>query len=158
MQKPEPQLSPDAVSELLTVIQTAVRTTLRVSLRPADGSQKNQDGLELVNDGWLKLQKRLNQDPRINNPRAYAHLTAKKLCFDYFRKLSVRHRSLQDSALRYLRLIPEFDAWKVEKEWLTGFAKWKTSDATSPANVETLDRLLEQEDLIDPKVAALRWE
>src|SRR5262245_43338843 len=157
MQKPERQLSPDAVSELLAVIQASVRATLRVSLRPTDGSQKNQDGLELVNDGWLKLQRRLHQDPPINNPKAYAHLTGKKLCFDYFRRLSVRHRSLQDSALRYLRLIPEFSAWKVEKQWLTGFAKWQTGD-TTPADVETLDTLVGQTDLLDPRVAALRWE
>lgn len=54
-------------------------------------------------------------------------------------------------------MIPEFSAWKVEKEWLTRFAKWQTGDIT-PADVETLDTLVGQRDLLDPKVAALRWE
>jgi DNA-directed RNA polymerase specialized sigma24 family protein len=145
MQKPEPQMTPDAVSELLAVIQAAVRATLRVSLRPSDGSQKNQDALELVNDGWIKLQKRLKEDPPVKNPKAYAHLTGKKLCFDYFRRQSARHRSVQDSALRYLRLISEFAAWKADGEWLTGFAKWEMDRAISPASGEALDACWKKE-------------
>jgi hypothetical protein len=78
MENPEPRLSEDVVAELLAAIQAVIRKTLRVTLRPADGSQKNQDGLELVNDGWIKLQKRLKQQPPVENPQAYAHLTGKR--------------------------------------------------------------------------------
>src|SRR5262245_2282785 len=90
-----------AVAEWLEVIRRAVRSTLRVSLRASDGSQRNQDGMELVNDAWLKLQKRIQNGGPVQDARAYAFLTARKLCFDYFRSLSAEHRSLRDCVLRF---------------------------------------------------------
>lgn len=100
------QLDPAVIADLLVGIQRAVRKRLRVSLRPDDGSPRNQDALELVHDAWMKLQHRLENGGPVQNSQAYAYLTAKNLCWDYLRRQSPQHRSLRDSALRFLRITP----------------------------------------------------
>ncbi|HJZ73148.1 MAG TPA: sigma factor [Vicinamibacterales bacterium] len=157
VQQSQIELDEATVNELLATIQRAVRKTLRVNLRADDGSERNQDALELVHDAWMKLQNRLNEAKPVQSPNAYAYITARKLCFDYLRRLSGRHRSLLDSALRYLRLTPGFAAWKVDGKWLTGFARWQV-DGTPIASSAAIQRLLDRKGaILDPAVKALSW-
>src|SRR5262245_5833810 len=129
------------IADLLSAIQRAVRTTLRVGLRADDGSQRNQDALALVHDAWAKLQHRLDSGNPVQNPTAYAFLTARNLCLDYLRRQSPQQRSLRDSVLRILRVTPGFAAWRTNGRWLTGFDQWQAT-AKPPVSSETIRALL----------------
>jgi DNA-directed RNA polymerase specialized sigma24 family protein len=152
-----PQLDEPAVVDLLAVIERAVRTTLHVGLRPSDGSQRNQDALELVNDAWMKLQQRLVEGTPVQNPRAYAFLTARKLCFDHLRRRSVLQRSLRDSALRFLRVTPGLAAWKTDGRWLTGFDRWEAEGRRAVPSDQLCALLSAQNSLCDANHGTLNW-
>src|SRR5262245_58770359 len=125
------------LSHLLTgqatpVIEGVVRSKLRASLHPEDGSEQNQDAIDIVNDVRTALiaeLRSLKQDSSgrcINNFQSYVAVMAFNACYAYLRRKRPQRHSLK-KRLRYLRSHhPDLAVWESgEGEWFCGLKAWK---------------------------------
>jgi hypothetical protein len=102
----ERQLS-GIISAFSPTIKAIVRSKLRVSLDPADGSRKNQDALEVIGDinalllAQLRGLKSNPSDRTISNFGGYVAVVTYHACYQYLRRIYPERWRLKNK-LRYL--------------------------------------------------------
>lgn len=103
--------------ELEPAIKGVVRRSMRVSLRPDDGSPANQDASDLVSEVKILLLKKLRrikeaESPQIENLTAYAISITQNAYYQYLRNKHPNRLKLTNQ-LRYLLSHHErFSIWK----------------------------------------------
>jgi len=115
------------------IILRVLRMKLHVSLRGANGTQANQDALEIAAELRLNLVKELKAiqqgaGKQITSFHDYVAVKAYSACSDYFREKNPR-RSRLKNALRYqLRNNPRFALWRAgDNRWYAGLQEWHAS-------------------------------
>jgi hypothetical protein len=131
------------------VISRILRTKLRVSLNGANGTQANQDALEIAAGLRLVLVndlKALQQDAtrQITSFPDYVAIKTYSACADYFRGQNPRRWRLKN-ALRYqLKHNSRFALWQADdNRWYAGFQEWQSIDiSVDDGNSAAFDRSL----------------
>jgi DNA-directed RNA polymerase specialized sigma24 family protein len=136
LERDEPT-SEDLLGQLATehaqpVIEKIVRSKLRVSLKPSDGSHLNQDAMEICGDvqaqvlNQLRAVKEFPDRKTINNFRSYVAVITYNACSEYLRRKHPE-RSRLKNRLRYLLTHqPALALWEgEEQELLCGLAAWR---------------------------------
>ena len=109
-------------AEILTAVRRYVKDRLRVSLSNTDGTLKNQDAQQLVQDVFANF---IEDRDRAEDPVAYAVGIARRRVQDYFGAVKIVYTKLQDRLRYYLRNVPGFALWPDESgELLCGYAAW----------------------------------
>ena len=114
------------------IVTKILKTKLRVSMNGANGSQSNQDALEIASSLCMTLIHDLrvlqkNPDKQIASFSDYVAVKAYSACADYFRQLNPNRWRLKN-ALRYqLKNNARYALWKAEdNRWYAGFAESRT--------------------------------
>jgi hypothetical protein len=113
------------------IIKGIIKSKMHVSLRVADGSQQNQDALEIyseVNALLIAALRRLKTDQHrpINNLGSYIAVITYHACYEHLRRKYPQRHSLKNR-LRYLFTHrAEFALWEsAEAQWLCGLVEWR---------------------------------
>jgi hypothetical protein len=114
-----------------SVIRSAVRNKLRVSLRANDFREQNLDGLDVLQDIRLKLIRKLSGEEQdssaIQSFSDYAATVAYRTCSDYLRAKYPVRTSLKNCLRRILDKANEFAGWQTpDGEMVCGFVGWKS--------------------------------
>jgi hypothetical protein len=117
------------------VIKSVLRSKLRVSLSPSDGSFENQEALEIESEVIALLLAELNELQQaaapdvIGNFRSYVAVVTFHACARYLRRKNPQRGQLK-SRLRYLLTTrTDFALWQSgEKNWLCGFKQWQVRE------------------------------
>jgi hypothetical protein len=115
------------------VINKIVRSKLRVPLSQAEGSERNQDALEIVGDLRItilselrRLKNRSDGRASVNNLSQYVAIKTHSACADYFREKNPQRWRLKNSLRHHLRRNPDFALWQSEgHRWLCGLSSWR---------------------------------
>jgi hypothetical protein len=114
------------------VITKIIRNKLRVSLTGAEGSERNQDALELAGDlratilSELRGLKAGSNRKAINNLQQYVAIKAYSACADYFREQHPQRWRLKNSLRHHLRQNSDFALWESDgHRWLCGLIAWQ---------------------------------
>jgi len=139
------------------VVTKIIKSKLRVPLNPAQGSERNQDALDIVGDLRAKIiseLRRLKESPNgkaINNLQHYVAVKAYSACNDYFREQNPQRWRTKNSLRHHLMQHPDFALWKsVEHRWLCGLSAWQGAEQIPERLTDRLQRLTE-----NPGVALL---
>lgn len=146
------EASESLLAQLITehaelVIEKIIRSKLRVSLKPFDGSHLNQDALEINGDvralllNQLRSLKEFPEQKTINNFRSYAAVVTYNACSEYLRRKHPQRNRLKNRLRYLLTHQPDFALWEdKEQEWLCGLAEWRgrTKDVTSSERLQQL--------------------
>jgi hypothetical protein len=128
--------SDELLSQLISeqvepVITKIIRNKLRVPLTGAEGSERNQDALELAGDlratilSELRGLKAGSNRKAINNLQQYVAIKAYSACTDYFREQHPQRWRLKNSLRHHLRQNPDFALWESDgHRWLCGLSAW----------------------------------
>jgi len=124
-----PSEAPSVFSELDDLIAGIVRGKLRVSLRPDDGRQENQDALEIVSKARVEVLRKLQADSSdVRNLRDYASTVTYHACAEYLRGKYAGRFRLQYKLRYFLSHHRDFGIWTDDAGVLTcGLAKWKSA-------------------------------
>jgi hypothetical protein len=125
-----------------------IKSKLRVSLSHAQGSQQNQDALEIAGDvcaqiiSELRSLKASPQRRPISDFPNYVAIKAYSACADYFREKNPLRWRLRDLLRHHLKQNQKFALWQGEdRRWLCGLRAWV--DGKSPrSGVDQLPQLL----------------
>ncbi|HEX8845559.1 MAG TPA: hypothetical protein VF791_12985 [Pyrinomonadaceae bacterium] len=127
-----------------------IKSKLRVSLSSAQGSERNQDALELAGDLRLTVLSELRRLKSSSNPRLitnlqdYVAVKTFSACADYFREKNPRRWRLKSSLRHHLRHNPRFALWESEgHRWLCGLSDWRESENAPTTLTERLRQLSE---------------
>jgi hypothetical protein len=114
-----------------------IKSKLRVSLSPAQGSHQNQDALEIAGDVCAQIiseLRSLKTNPQrrpINDFPNYVAIKAYSACADYFREKNPQRWRLRDLLRHHLKQNQKFALWQSEdRRWLCGLRSW--ADEKSP--------------------------
>lgn len=116
------------------VITRILRAKLRVSLTVANGTQTNQDALEIANGLRITLLrdlKALQSNParQIASFHDYVAIKAYSACADYFRERNPRRWRLKNSLRYQLKHNPRFALWQAgDNRWYAGFQGWRANE------------------------------
>jgi hypothetical protein len=118
------------------VIAKILQSRLRVSLNGSQGSQDNQDALEIAGELRATLiadLRKMQQHPHqksITSFRDYVATKTYSACADYFREKNPRRWGLKNLLRYQLNHHPQFALWKAENSsWYAGLREWQeTSD------------------------------
>jgi hypothetical protein len=133
-------------------IKTIIRNKLQVSLSESDGSQQNQDALEV--DSEVKAQliaelRAVKTDPQkraINNFRSYVAVITFHSCYEYLRRKYPQRASLKDKLRHLLNNHADFNLWesidKSSRELVCGFDWWQKK-GVAPAQAVHIERIRE---------------
>lgn len=130
------------------VVEKVIRSKLRVSLKPSDGSHLNQDALEISSDAQaqvLNQLRSLKESPErkaIRNFRSYVAVVTHNACSEYLRR-KYPERSRLKNRLRYLLTHqPALALWEDEEEGdlLCGLVQCRGQKSSAASN-ERLQRL-----------------
>lgn len=112
------------------IIRSIVKSRLRVSLKPVDGSLENQDALEVCCEiladlvyALRRLQEGLG--PSINNFQGYVAVITYNACHDYLRRKYPRRHGLKNRLRYLLTHHPEFSLWEIEGVMVCGLTAWR---------------------------------
>jgi hypothetical protein len=131
-------------NQIRPVVEKTLRSKLRVSLKPEDFTQANQDGLELAGEVNVLLTSelgRLRSNPNgkvIHNLAGYVVSVTVNAYRQYLRaKYPLRHRLR--SKLRYLLTHhPDFALWEDEPGWFCGFRRDQRSQSIQPPDAAAI--------------------
>ena len=133
------------------LINRIIRIKLRVSLSPAQGSDQNQDALEIAGDVRAQILSELRslKADRERRPICdFAGFVATKTysaCADYFRERNPQRRRLRDLLRNQLNQNRKFALWEAEPgRWLCGFRTWAEENALA-LNADRERRLWDDE-------------
>jgi DNA-directed RNA polymerase specialized sigma24 family protein len=124
------------------VVEKVIRSKLRVSLKPSDGSHLNQDALEISSDAQAQVLNQLRaikdapERKVILNFRSYVAVITHNACSEYLRR-KYPERSRLKNRLRYLLTHqPTFALWEDEEEGelLCGLAAWREQKRGASSN------------------------
>ena len=121
------------------IIRNVIRSTLRVSLGPNDGSHRNQNALEIAGDVRALLiaeVSALKSNPGakvIGSFRSYVAVTTYHACYEHLRREHPQRAQLKEKIRYLLTHHPAFALWAGEdKEWLGGFEFWRGQGEVEP--------------------------
>lgn len=132
------------------VITRIVRSKLRVTLSQTEGSERNQDALEIVSDLRITILSELrrlkdssDECSSINNLQQYVAIKTHSACADYFREKNPQRWRLKNSLRHHLRRNPDFALWESEgHRWLCGLSGWREGELPNQQS-SPLQELLE---------------
>jgi hypothetical protein len=132
------------------VITKIIKNKLRVPLTEAEGSERNQDALELAGDlratilSELRSLKAGSHGKVINNLQHYVAIKAYSACTDYFREQHPQRWRLKNSLRHHLRQNPDFALWESEgHRWLCGLIAWADAAQIPEPLTDQLQQLSE---------------
>lgn len=129
------------------VIRNVIRGKLRVSFSESDGSQSNQDALDVENDVHTLLLTQLRaikarpDANSIANFSSYVAAVTYNACYRYLRKKYPQRTRLKNRVRYLLTNNKAFALWETrEREWFGGFALWSDQNRR-PAQASLLQQL-----------------
>lgn len=136
------------------VIRNIIRGKLRVSFSESDGSQSNQDALDVENDVHTLLLTQLRaikarpDANSINNFSSYVAAVTYNACYRYLRKKYPQRTRLKNRVRYLLTNNKAFALWETrEREWFGGFALWSDHNRR-PAQASLLQQLRDNPEAI----------
>ncbi len=139
----------DALSDLLIrhiqpTIEKTIRAKLRVSLKPTDFNQTNQDALELLSEVKLLLVSELGKlksnhtVKTIQNLHSYVISVTINAYRQYLRKKYPQRQQLKNKLRYLLTHHPKFALWENEQGVICSFREKR--QAFAPPNAETIQK------------------
>ena len=158
----------DLLNSVDSVIRSAVRQKLRVTLRANDYREQNLDGLDALQDIRLKLIRKLSGEDgeengtEIQDFSAYAATVAYRTCSDYLRAKYPARTSLKNCLRRLLDKAEEFASWEGSTgELVCGYRGWTNpsfrTDAAKVAEVKGDPWLLPRAAIPQGGSSIMRW-
>jgi DNA-directed RNA polymerase specialized sigma24 family protein len=136
------------------VIRNIIRGKLRVSFSATDGSQSNQDALDIGNDVHTLLLTQLRSikacpnGKSISNFSSYVAAVTYNACYRYLREKYPQRTRLKNRVRYLLTHNDAFVVWETrQREWLCGFALWRAQEM-KPAQVGRLQQLRDNPEAI----------
>jgi len=137
------------------VIRNIIRGKLRVSFSSTDGSQSNQDALDIGNDVHTLLLTQLRSvkarpnGNSITNFSSYVAAVTYNACYRYLREKYPQRTRLKNRVRYLLTHNDAFVVWETrQREWLCGFALWRDQNM-KPAQVGRLQQLRDNPEAIE---------
>ncbi len=154
------------LAELMTdgvepLVKSLIRNQLRVSLRPDDERQINQDALDMVGDIEALIVAKLNGFKlnsglgKIENLEAYVKTVAKNASNHYLRRKHPNRLRLKNQLRYMLTRDRRFALWTGEDDnWICGLREWQEWQASSNDEdpSETLKLVFAEEDISPDKI------
>jgi hypothetical protein len=139
------------------IIEKIIRSKLHASLSPIDGSEQNQNALEVRSDvhvrliaGLRSLKAERSARP-IRDFRGYVAVVAYNACSHYLRQKYPRRHSLKNRVRYVLTHQPGLSLWEDETgEWLCGFIAWR-GRGVERASAPRLEELRDSQSLRGPR-------
>jgi hypothetical protein len=113
------------------VINRIIKTRLRVSLHQDQGSNENQDALEIASNLRASVIAELRELQNGSAARAivsfpdYVAIKTFSACADYLREKNPQRFRLKNLLRRHLKQDPRFDLWRgKDHRWYAGLSSW----------------------------------